>query len=56
MAIRKVLALPPRESRNKKVSLESRYGMWDFRLEDRVVMTRPKVVRDLFMLLAYFRR
>lgn len=53
----KVLLLPPRESLRTKVSFESRKGMCTLCFSPlRLLITMPKVVRDLLMLLASFSR
>ena len=60
MATRHVLELPPHESLSKKVSLESRKGMWrlsrPFSRSARALMTLPRVRRDELMLEASFSR
>lgn len=47
IAIIVVLQLPPRESSNRRVSLESRYGMWflDFKSVN-AAMTLPSADSD----------
>lgn len=52
-AIINVLELPPKLSFNKNVSFESLYGINFFKFySDKELITRPNVVKDLFMLAA----
>lgn len=54
VAIKKVLELPPRESRSTKVSLEFLNGTWLDLSPLKQLITIPRVVNDLLILLASF--
>uniref|UniRef100_A0A671Z233 Uncharacterized protein n=1 Tax=Sparus aurata TaxID=8175 RepID=A0A671Z233_SPAAU len=51
-----VLALPPRESWSRRVSLESLYGTWVLFPSTRAEMTFPSAERDRLILAASFSR
>ena len=50
--IKHVLEFPPNESYNTHVSLESQYGTWVEILSVRCLITIPRVVNDLLILVA----
>lgn len=49
-----VLVLPPSESWSKRVSFESRYGMWWVLPSTKAEITLPNALNDKFILVAYF--
>lgn len=49
-----VLVLPPNESCNKRVSLESLYGIWCVFPSTKADITLPRALSDKLILAAYF--
>lgn len=49
-----VFVLPPNESCNKRVSLESRYGMWWVLPSTNADITLPNALNDKLIFVAYF--